>query len=532
MSNWSNPQLTSTYTNFVTEVKDRDIDLAKQFDGQTVSNLVTGTIRWDSSANRWKKWTGSAWGELASTYALTNVSTTGTGAFGGNVTISGTLDVTTTLTGASFIPDGSTVPSNGMYLPSANTLGFSSNGSARIHITSSGDVGINDSTPSAKLDVGGGIKATGASGYTFNSNDTDGGMFSPADDKLEFKTNNTTRLTISGSRIGIGDTTPDELFHVHNASASATNIKISNTEGSVFIRADGDEANYDADGHRFRNESGSTIARIDTANTRLGIGTGSPTKTLHVAGTAKVTGAAEFDGAVTVTGALNATTSLATDVALTGTNALLLQSANNNTTTLGNGTDGQFLKTRGTSAAPEWTSLGGTIPVGGIIIWSGASNAIPSGWALCDGTGTTPDLRNRFVVGAGSTYSVGGEGGSANAITVAHTHSTNTTGSHGHGASTNSTGNHTHNYTDDDHQGNATSLANWGVSRSSSMGGGGSSGGGTQHGWITSSNGAHSHTVSVNSGGNHSHTVNSTGSSGTNANLPPYFALCYIMRTS
>ena len=62
--------------------------------------------------------------------------------------------------------------------------------------------------------------------------------------------------------------------------------------------------------------------------------------------------------------------------------------------------------------------------------------------------------------------------------------------------------------------------------------GGGSDGGGTQHGWITSSNGAHSHTVSVNSGGNHSHTVNSTGSSGTNANLPPYFALCYIMRTS
>ena len=57
MANWSNPQLTSTYTNFVTEVKDRDVDLAKQFDGQTVSNLTTGTIRWDSSANRWKKWT-------------------------------------------------------------------------------------------------------------------------------------------------------------------------------------------------------------------------------------------------------------------------------------------------------------------------------------------------------------------------------------------------------------------------------------------------------------------------------------------
>lgn len=54
----------------------------------------------------------------------------------------------------------------------------------------------------------------------------------------------------------------------------------------------------------------------------------------------------------------------------------------------------------------------GIIPAGGIIIWSGASNAIPTGWLICDGTNSTPDLRNRFVVGAGSTYSVGATGGS------------------------------------------------------------------------------------------------------------------------
>jgi hypothetical protein len=52
----------------------------------------------------------------------------------------------------------------------------------------------------------------------------------------------------------------------------------------------------------------------------------------------------------------------------------------------------------------------GTIPVGGIIMWSGVS--IPTGWALCDGTGGTPDLRNRFIIGAGSTYAVGTSGGS------------------------------------------------------------------------------------------------------------------------
>jgi hypothetical protein len=54
----------------------------------------------------------------------------------------------------------------------------------------------------------------------------------------------------------------------------------------------------------------------------------------------------------------------------------------------------------------------GTIPVGGIIMWSGSIASIPAGWALCDGSSGTPDLRDRFVIGAGSTYAVGASGGS------------------------------------------------------------------------------------------------------------------------
>ena len=53
----------------------------------------------------------------------------------------------------------------------------------------------------------------------------------------------------------------------------------------------------------------------------------------------------------------------------------------------------------------------GTIPVRGIILWSGASNEVPDGWKLCDGQNGTPDLRNRFVVGAGGEYQVGETGG-------------------------------------------------------------------------------------------------------------------------
>jgi microcystin-dependent protein len=51
------------------------------------------------------------------------------------------------------------------------------------------------------------------------------------------------------------------------------------------------------------------------------------------------------------------------------------------------------------------------IPTGVIVMWSGSIVSIPSGWALCDGSGGRPDLRDRFIAGAGSTYSVGATGG-------------------------------------------------------------------------------------------------------------------------
>jgi microcystin-dependent protein len=71
--------------------------------------------------------------------------------------------------------------------------------------------------------------------------------------------------------------------------------------------------------------------------------------------------------------------------------------------------------------------------VGMIMLWSGSIGTIPAGWALCNGTGGTPDLRNRFIVGAGSTYAVDATGGAltdtaTSAAGGAHTHTLTITG--------------------------------------------------------------------------------------------------------
>jgi hypothetical protein len=142
-------------------------------------------------------------------------------------------------------------------------------------------------------------------------------------------------------------------------------------------------------------------------------------------------------------------------------------------------------------------SLLNLLPSGVIVMWSGSIVSIPTGWYLCDGGNSTPDLRNRFVVAAGSTYAVNAIGGSADSIVVSHTHTATsvvTDSGHSHGYNTVNTGS--------DYFGAGSNVTD-----------------------TTTAN-----TSSATTGITVATTVNSTGTSGTNANLPPYYALAYIMK--
>jgi hypothetical protein len=163
------------------------------------------------------------------------------------------------------------------------------------------------------------------------------------------------------------------------------------------------------------------------------------------------------------------------------------------------------------------------ILTGMIVMWSGSIATIPSGYVLCDGSNSTPDLRNRFIVGGGSTYDVDETGGSANAVVPTHKHTASTTVNTKTGL-----------------DGTLTLINRGGSSgaqslmraRSGSVTYASQSQGNFGVGW-EGEGGSNSSKATFKLNHNHSGstTVNNTGESGTNKNLPPYYALAFIMKT-
>ena len=186
------------------------------------------------------------------------------------------------------------------------------------------------------------------------------------------------------------------------------------------------------------------------------------------------------------------------------------------------------------------TAIYTLFPIGGIILWSGSVASIPANWAICDGTSGTPNLRDRFVVGAGSTYAVAATGGAAT-VTLdttqipAHSHTADgdltaaSAGAHTHtvSGSTNTTGSHRH-----------TQAFGYNVGGNTYSESGRINFAGTTSDNAINPAGDHSHTVTgtAASAGAHTHDITgstaNTGGGLAHENLPPYYALAYIMRTA
>ena len=170
---------------------------------------------------------------------------------------------------------------------------------------------------------------------------------------------------------------------------------------------------------------------------------------------------------------------------------------NNSDMYLDTASDNYYQKSGGTWGSPLGNIGPEAVPVGTINMYSGDIAALPSNWRLCDGTNGTPDLRGKFIMGGDGTDN-GTTGGSRDAIVVEHNHAF--------------TGNplpeHSH-----------TVQVLW------------TEGGGTANEQGGSSSKPPSTTSSV-SAGTPSGSISTVGSDATDANLPPYYVLAYIMKIS
>ncbi len=166
----------------------------------------------------------------------------------------------------------------------------------------------------------------------------------------------------------------------------------------------------------------------------------------------------------------------------------------------------------------QWVSFKVSVPTGIIVMWSGSVGSIPSGWAFCDGTNSTPDLRDRFILASGTTNAVASTGGNNNVtLTIAelpahlHTGTTTNDGNHFHTQGANSAGVF--------YSAPLPAELNTGLASGSQFADAGASGI-SRGGFQTSITGNHNHTF----------TTDAMPAATSFDNRPAYYTLAYIMK--
>ena len=362
MTNWTKPSLTSTYTDFITELKYRDEVVGSLYStdlSPAPSNLPSDTstdwgkrsIRWNASNsyferrnsanNGWERLEGDSGTHKFVNLEATNI--TGTGLVSGD-----DVSATDQLQAGRVDVIGSTAPANGLYLPAANEIALATDSTPRLTIESTGEVGIANQNPAFTLDIIGSFRLHNGSndsrmeighGGSGNRNAyidlvgdetyTDYGFrilrhnsgpnttselihrgtgdfifeANEAADML-FKTSNTIRGVFdSAGNFGIGNfDNPSELLHIKRTDANGTFIRLQNSEGSAYLGADGDGLQLKGDTVFLMSEAGSQY--LSSSNSLFDIKTAA-----KVNGNLEVTGNETVTGNLTVSGQINATIS-------------------------------------------------------------------------------------------------------------------------------------------------------------------------------------------------------------------------------